>query len=268
MWRRQLVWWHTLFGALLGVSAALMLVTRGPHLWLQLACLTGMALAYAVWGRRGFGAMDVRAGLLYLTVAWALFLVLLFLDADGDPWILTFALFPQTWAILERRRAVPFVIVAVVAFAVVRIWQTSVTGESVAGILISSVIMLALSLVLGLFIDRIVREADSRARVIDELRKTQAQLAAAERERGVLTERERLSREIHDTLAQGFTSVVALARTCRQPRSGSRSSRRPRRRTSPRPDSSSPSSRRGTCSPARCRRPCSASSTPSPPRAA
>jgi signal transduction histidine kinase len=154
----------------------------------------------------------VRAGLLYLTVAWALFLVLLFLDADGDPWILTFALFPQTWAILERRRAVPFVIVAVVAFAVVRIWQTSVTGESVAGILISSVIMLALSLVLGLFIDRIVREADSRARVIDELRKTQAQLAAAERERGVLTERERLSREIHDTLAQGFTSVVALAR--------------------------------------------------------
>jgi signal transduction histidine kinase len=212
MWRRQLVWWHTLFGALLGVSAVLMLVTRGPHLWLQLACLTGMAAAYAMWGWRGFGAMNVRAGLLYLTVAWALFLVLLFLDADGDPWILTFALFPQTWAILERRRAVPFVIVAVVAFAVVRMWQTSVTGESVAGILISSVIMLALSLVLGLFIDRIVREADSRARVIDELRQTQAQLAAAERARGVLTERERLSREIHDTLAQGFTSVVALAR--------------------------------------------------------
>ena len=33
----------------------------------------------------------------------------------------------------------------------------------------------------------------------------------AERERGVLEERSRLAREIHDTLAQGFTSVVLLS---------------------------------------------------------
>jgi DNA-binding NarL/FixJ family response regulator len=35
-------------------------------------------------------------------------------------------------------------------------------------------------------------------------------LAAAEREAGVLEERQRLAREIHDTLAQGFTSIVML----------------------------------------------------------
>ena len=34
----------------------------------------------------------------------------------------------------------------------------------------------------------------------------------SERDRGVHEERERISREIHDTLAQGFTSVVALSR--------------------------------------------------------
>jgi signal transduction histidine kinase len=33
-------------------------------------------------------------------------------------------------------------------------------------------------------------------------------LAAAERREGVLEERQRLAREIHDTLAQGFTSIV------------------------------------------------------------
>ena len=72
--------------------------------------------------------------------------------------------------------------------------------------------MLVLSLTLGLFIDRIIREADTRAATIDELHRTQAELAAAERAQGVAGERERISREIHDTLAQGFTSVVTLAR--------------------------------------------------------
>ena len=69
-----------------------------------------------------------------------------------------------------------------------------------------------LSLSLGLFINRIVTEAETRAETIDELRAAQAELAASERDRGVHEERERLSREIHDTLAQGFTSVVALSR--------------------------------------------------------
>jgi signal transduction histidine kinase len=79
-------------------------------------------------------------------------------------------------------------------------------------IVISGVISAVLSLSLGLFINRIVTEAETRAETIDELRATKAELAASERDRGVHEERERLSREIHDTLAQGFTSVVALSR--------------------------------------------------------
>ena len=77
---------------------------------------------------------------------------------------------------------------------------------------VSGVISIGISLSLGLFIHRIVGEADSRAATIDELRATQARLAAAERDRGVHEERERISREIHDTLAQGFTSVITLTR--------------------------------------------------------
>jgi signal transduction histidine kinase len=58
----------------------------------------------------------------------------------------------------------------------------------------------------------LVEEMERRADTIDVLHRTQADLAAAERAQGVFAERERLSREIHDTLAQGFTSVVTLAR--------------------------------------------------------
>src|SRR5215469_12152977 len=38
-----------------------------------------------------------------------------------------------------------------------------------------------------------------------------AEIAEANREAGVLAERERLASEIHDTIAQGFTSIVMLA---------------------------------------------------------
>ncbi len=108
------------------------------------------------------------------------------------------------------RRSAPSLVV--VAFSLVRWAQREFSAGRLAEILISGTISMGLSLSLGLFINRIVGEAESRAETIDELRATQARLAAAERDRGVHEERERMSREIHDTLAQGFTSVVALSR--------------------------------------------------------
>ena len=44
--------------------------------------------------------------------------------------------------------------------------------------------------------------------MIDQLEAAQAELAAAKKREGVLAERQRLAQEIHDTLAQGFTSIV------------------------------------------------------------
>ncbi|MCL4396199.1 MAG: sensor histidine kinase [Chloroflexi bacterium] len=52
------------------------------------------------------------------------------------------------------------------------------------------------------------RVSRERQRMIEELNATQGKLAAAERQAGVLEERARLAREIHDTLAQGLVSIV------------------------------------------------------------
>jgi signal transduction histidine kinase len=46
--------------------------------------------------------------------------------------------------------------------------------------------------------------------LIEQLESTRAELAVAHHEAGVLAERHRLAGEIHDTLAQGFTSIVTL----------------------------------------------------------
>jgi signal transduction histidine kinase len=212
MWRGQLRWWHGLFAVLVVTTIVVMVAEDKQYLGWRLACVVAIGAAYAVWGRRGMGERDLRAGVTYMVVAWGLMVVLMSLDGTGTAWILTFGLFPQTWAILPRNKAAVTVILAVVGIALVRMWQGPRTTDEFIGIAISTVIMLVLSLTLGLFIDRIIREADSRARTIDELQRTQDELAAAERAQGVAGERERISREIHDTLAQGFTSVVTLAR--------------------------------------------------------
>lgn len=54
------------------------------------------------------------------------------------------------------------------------------------------------------------RLADERQQLIDELIETREQLLETEREAGVAQERQRIAHEIHDTLAQGLSSIQML----------------------------------------------------------
>ncbi len=63
-------------------------------------------------------------------------------------------------------------------------------------------------IIFGIWISAIIGQSTRRRELIEQLEAAQAELAAAERREGVLEERQRLAREIHDTLAQGFTSIV------------------------------------------------------------
>jgi signal transduction histidine kinase len=75
-----------------------------------------------------------------------------------------------------------------------RIWLFGLTGVS--------------AVALGVWISAIVGQSTHRRNLINQLEQTQAELAASEYRSGILEERQRLAREIHDTLAQGFTSIV------------------------------------------------------------
>ncbi|MFJ8990769.1 sensor histidine kinase [Streptomyces sp. NPDC102279] len=57
---------------------------------------------------------------------------------------------------------------------------------------------------------RMERQATRQSALIDDLIRTRRELAAAERRAGTLAERQRLSMEIHDTLAQGLSSQRML----------------------------------------------------------
>ncbi len=59
----------------------------------------------------------------------------------------------------------------------------------------------------GLFADLARQHA-----LVTQLQQTQADLARTQHEAGVVAERERMAREIHDTLAQGLSSIILVSR--------------------------------------------------------
>ncbi len=77
-------------------------------------------------------------------------------------------------------------------------------------------ISLGFSIALGLWITQIADRSEERQRLLDELRSAQSQLASVNRDAGVASERERLAREIHDTIAQDLTGFVLLAQRARR----------------------------------------------------
>ncbi|MGL4744536.1 MAG: sensor histidine kinase [Dermatophilaceae bacterium] len=212
MWRRQQPLWHV-FYAVIWAAAVYVLVVEADESPrpLAVAVLVAMGTAYLAFGVRGLMG-DLRFATAYHLLSWACLLLLQVMNADAPTWVLFWILFPHVWAMFEKQVAVPMTLIVVVAVNLLRWWQMQFAPEELPGVVFSAAVSAALSLAPGLFIDHMVREAETRAHTIDELRATQARLAAVEHDRGVQTERERMSREIHDTLAQGYTSVVTLSR--------------------------------------------------------
>jgi len=68
--------------------------------------------------------------------------------------------------------------------------------------------LLSMSTIIGGFISSIIKQSADRQRLIDDLTRSRANFMKVEREAGRLTERQRIARDIHDSLAQHFTSII------------------------------------------------------------
>ncbi|MHA7221670.1 sensor histidine kinase [Arthrobacter sp. RHLT1-20] len=83
---------------------------------------------------------------------------------------------------------------------------------------------LAVAAMLTLIYDRIENDAAAQRRLNAEVALAQSRLAASERRAGAIAERERVSREIHDTVTQGLASSLLLLEAANRawPRSSAR----------------------------------------------
>jgi signal transduction histidine kinase len=123
-----------------------------------------------------------------------------------------FGLFPLAFIAFPDRWETAIVVVLGSALCVaIAGWNDFQRDGWVEGIVQGGVAML-FSLVFGRWIERVIEQSKERAELIMELEQARVELAAADRHAGALAERDRLAGEIHDTIAQGLTSILMLVR--------------------------------------------------------
>jgi signal transduction histidine kinase len=196
---------HLLVGALLVVVVGRALAGEAPHRVAVLAASATVAAVYAVGAAVPLVRRSRRAAAVWLAVLTVGWLVLLGLTRDGvwlafPLFLLLLHLLPVRWGVL----AVVATTVAAVGGVIGH--QGSVTPGAVLGPVLGAAV--SVGTVLGY--QALYRESEHRRRLIEQLTATRTELAAAEHAAGVLAERERLAREIHDTLAQGLSSIQLL----------------------------------------------------------
>jgi signal transduction histidine kinase len=205
------VYYAVIFVASLAIVQAGPLTAAGRVI--ASAALAAIVLWYVFFGRRvmqlgspNWGA-DANRGALYLTGLVLLFAVVQ--SQNSNAWFLAFAICPMCFHATTVRRGMVFVVVFNLIAGGLLVWRDPrLAGALTAvGIVIFAV---AFSRVYTSWMMRVIEQSLERAALIEQLESTRAELAAAHREAGILSERQRLAGEIHDTLAQGFTSIVTL----------------------------------------------------------
>ena len=125
--------------------------------------------------------------------------------------------YPIIWSILDRTRNA---VIATVLFTVaIAGAMFTGLGASTSALAVAGSIeglSLIFSLGLGLWISNIADQSEERKKLIDQLEAAQAQLETLSRDAGAVEERERLARELHDTIAQDLTGLVLTAQRGRR----------------------------------------------------
>ncbi|MGV9415304.1 sensor histidine kinase [Nocardia sp. NPDC003693] len=191
---------HVLVVALTAVVVGRAFVADAhPYVVLVLAgAFLGVYFTGGLFRRRLTAA---RVWLLALTVMW-----LGLVTVEPIAVYLVFGLFflylhllPRNWGLLA---VVAATVLSVFGFA----WHRGWSMGGVIGPLLGALVAVAI----GLGYEALFREAAERQRLIDELLATRNTLADKERTAGKMAERERLAQEIHDTVAQGLSSIQLL----------------------------------------------------------
>jgi len=99
---------------------------------------------------------------------------------------------------------------AILVSTIVAVYALGIHGGWSVGGVVGPFVGAGVALLIGLGYQALAKEAQQREALVRELLATRGQLAAREHESGVLAERARLAREIHDTLAQGLSSIQML----------------------------------------------------------
>lgn len=222
--RRPLLWWDAGVGATVAVMAGIGLVDlasedaspRPFEVLLTVGVLALFLVWYLLLGRAALRRATLERPLRAIDLCYLCGLVLLVgFAASIVPSYATLQAiaYPMIWTVVARYRDA-IIWSAALALAVgigfVSAFSTAGRveglGEAAAIVLLS----FAFAVVMGTWITRIFAQGERYRALAEQLRHSQAEVAALSEEAGASAERERLSRELHDTLTQTLTGLVML----------------------------------------------------------
>ncbi|HUQ80441.1 MAG TPA: sensor histidine kinase [Gemmatimonadaceae bacterium] len=204
VWRRWVENPYAFYYTPLAIATAILLFVPG-HGWREQVAGVVTALATAYWFHRwtlhvraesGRHALAHRLGLALVGVVLTSILAVIH-DAYLINLLMLVMLFfmalPVSWSVF---------LTILIAFPTGRLYDTHGEMPDAMGE-ITSVLFLRVPIMVmfGIVVRTAAAQNEERRRLLDTL-------AAAERRAGTLEERQRLAREIHDTLAQGFAAIV------------------------------------------------------------
>lgn len=215
-WERWTSIWHAVFYITLLIPTifALLAPERIYAKWLILV----FSLALGAWYGLIIVWLLLRVGerwrtptaLVFLVVAVALWFPLA--SSHGAYLLTASSFYGLMWGILPFWMAVVGNVVFtgfLIGFLLwIQVYYLGTPVELPLDMLVTAVVVLAWAILLALWMRSVMTESKERKKLIERLKATQDDLSAAERQAGILQERQRLAREIHDTLAQDFTSIV------------------------------------------------------------
>jgi len=218
-WDRWMLGWRVLAALTIGFVAFSVAASvpagwsAAPRFWVELA---GFAVWYVVaipLGRdRLYQSLVVSLG--YFIPGWILYALLL--DLHPAAHALAGVMYPFTFSMLPTRRAIPFsLVLAALMFLAGEHWSPTLTAGTIA----AGALIILSSVMLALFIDAIIRQSEERKQLIGELQSAREELARAERQAGMLAERQRLAvaRDRRRQWGERWAND-ALSRLCRDGR--------------------------------------------------
>jgi signal transduction histidine kinase len=204
--QRWMLFWHGAFYVSLIVATGLAF-TLGASTFQQRLIFCALSLVLGTWyiGCILVSVVYWRDRVLltwgYLLIGWIIWTRLI---TESPIYLFVlFGLYPQLFVLLR----LPWKMVGACILLGISLWS-QVTGQMDWNVGVVILLSWLAGLGVGLFIEALVRQSRERQRLIHELQVTRQELALAARQAGIMQERQRLAREIHDIFTQGLSSIV------------------------------------------------------------
>jgi signal transduction histidine kinase len=219
VWVRTLAFWHVIFYAVLAMTLVTSLIDNltAARRTVVVALLVVAALGHWFIGRPAATSRRRRPANVYRLLLIACCGGAVALHPQSI--FLLFVVCPQIWLLTERAlEGIFFSVLLLTVVGAGELYAAGWTWDAFWGNLPWLLVSLGSTLLLGVWngrvvtmVEQVIKQSELRGELIAQLESTRDELAEAHHAAGAMAERERMAREIHDTLAQGMTSIVMLA---------------------------------------------------------